>query len=91
MDHEPTQNIYDDGNIPDSDLPERSGSGQNCLHNSLQNGRNPGGQKRYPYSPEDYDGIDPALDPAQPDLVWVTPTGLLSETSEARNAAPEIV
>ena len=90
MSYESTKNIYDDGNIPDSDLPERTGSdGQNRSDNPNANDYHRGGQNGY-HDNEDPD-YNPDGAPEQHPLTWVTPPVLLSKPDTLTPNAPGLI
>ncbi len=89
MSYDRTKNIYDDGNIQDSDLPERAGAslGHNTTETNAKNGYVSHSQNGYHYNPGNHsDGS-----PAQPPLAWTTPPVLPSEADKTSSDALEML
>ncbi|MCI9083166.1 MAG: hypothetical protein HFI70_12935 [Lachnospiraceae bacterium] len=93
MNHEDVKNIYDDGNIPDSDLPERKNpsNGQNCSGSNTKNDYKSKEQSSFQYNPGQNSDTDPGSSPQQAPLTWVTPPVLLAETDDLQPDAPGIL
>lgn len=81
MSYKRAKNIYDDGNIPDSDLPERTGSSQGDDHTNtkLRNGYGSYAQNGFPFNSVKNTGNHSDGSPSQAPLAWTTPPALPSE------------
>ncbi len=93
MNQESIKNVYDDGNIPDSDLPERSRSlnGQNRSDSDTKTGYGSKEQNGFHYHTDKTSGNDPDSSPEQAPLTWVTPPVLLAKTDDLESNAPGIL
>lgn len=93
MNYEYTENIYDDGNIPDSDLPERKNPayGQNRSDSNTGKGHNSKEQNGYHYNTDNNSDNDPGNSPDQAPLTWATPPVLLAKTNNLESNSPGIL